>query len=272
MNLGVVHAQALRAVRRATRRAQVCQNERATQPTLMLGQFLEYSVTARPLAASFDFYRALGFASIAVGDTLPYPYVVLYDGAVAIGLHDGAEAGARLTFVRPGLRAYVRPLRRLDIEIDFERVADDEFNTVGFTDPGGHAVALVEARTFPPGAWDSHKLNACGEFFELTLPAPSLEQSSRFWRTLGLAEVAAGEEPHRWQRLSGRGLTLGLHEAHCRPGLSFRCTDLAARSEYLRAKGLAIKDGGPLADPSQASATLRAPEGTVFYLFESGAQ
>lgn len=238
----------------------------------MLGQFLEYSVTARPLAASFDFYRALGFASIPVGDTLSYPYLVLYDGAVAIGLHDGAEAAARLTFVRPGLRAYVRPLRRLDVEIDFQHVADNEFNTAGFTDPGGQSVALIEARTFPPGDWDAHNVTACGEFFELTLPAQSLEKSARFWQTLGLAPVAAGEAPHRWQRLTGRGLTIGLHEAHCQPGLSFRCTDLAARIEYLRAKALAIKTGNPLADRSQAAATLRAPEGTVLYLFESGAQ
>jgi len=238
----------------------------------MLGRFLEYSVTARPLAASFDFYRALGFASIAVGDTLSYPYLVLYDGAVAIGLHDGAEAGARLTFVRPGLRSYVRPLRRLDVEIDFEHLADNEFNTVGFTDPGGQPVALVEARTFPPGDWDAHNVTACGEFFELTLPARSLEVSSRYWQTLGFAEIAAGEAPHRWRRLTGRGLTIGLHEVHCLPGLSFRCADLAARSEYLRAKGLAIKAGSPLADHSQAAATLRAPEGTVLYLFESGPQ
>jgi catechol 2,3-dioxygenase-like lactoylglutathione lyase family enzyme len=272
VNLGVVHARALRAVRRATRRAQVCQNGRVTPTTLMLGQFLEYSVTARPLAASFDFYRALGFASIPVGDALPYPYVVLYDGAVAIGLHDGAEPGARVTFVRPGLRSYVRPLRRLDIELDFERVADNEFNTVGFTDPGGQPVALVEARTFPPGDWDTQNVTACGEFFELTLPAQSLERSRRFWQRLGLADVAGGEEPHPWRRLSGRGLTIGLHEVRCPAGLSFRSTDIAARSEYLRAKGLAIKAGSPLADRSQPSATLRAPEGTVFYLFESGAQ
>ena len=42
----------------------------------MLGQFLEYSVAARPLADSFEFFESLGFASIPVSDTLPDPYVV----------------------------------------------------------------------------------------------------------------------------------------------------------------------------------------------------
>ena len=42
----------------------------------MLGQFLEYSVAARPLAASFEFFESLGFSSIPVSDTLPDPYLV----------------------------------------------------------------------------------------------------------------------------------------------------------------------------------------------------
>lgn len=238
----------------------------------MLGRFLEYSVAARPLAASFEFFRSLGFASIPVADTLPDPYLVLFDGAVAIGLHDREQTAPYLTFVRPGLRDYARALRRLDIELDYEHLRDSEFNSIGFTDPAGQAVALLEARTFPPGDWDPHNVATCGEFFELSLPAESLERSSGFWQALGFTVLAAGEAPHRWQRLAGPGLTLGLHETHCRPGLSFRCTDLPARMEYLRAKGLGPRAGSPLADRAQAAATLIAPEGTVIYLLESGTQ
>lgn len=238
----------------------------------MLGQFLEYSAAARPLSDSFEFFRALGFTSLPVGDVLPHAYLVLYDGAVPIGLHDREQDGPRLTFVRPGLRDYVRPLRRLGIEFSHEQLRDNEFNSVAFADPGGQEIALIEARTFPPGEWNSQNVAACGEFFELSLPAADLAESSRFWQALGLVPLAAGELPHRWQRLAGRGLTLGLHETHCRPGLSFRCGNLAARSEYLRAKGLAPRAGNPLADRHQAAAMLAAPDGTELYLFESGAQ
>lgn len=238
----------------------------------MLGRFLEFSSPARPLAPSFEFYRALGFASIPVGDTLPEPYVALFDGAVTIGLHDRDEPQAALTFVRPELRAYVRALGRLDLELDYEHLGDGEFNSVGFTDPGGQAIALVEARTFPPATWDPHGLLACGEFFEITLPAQELERSSDFWQALGFARVAAGEAPHAWHRLSGYGITIGLHEVHCRPGLSFRCTELQARCDYLRAKGLAPRNGTAIAERGQPSATLSAPEGTQLYLFEKGAQ
>jgi hypothetical protein len=238
----------------------------------MLGQFLEYSVAARPLAASFEFFESLGFSSIPVSDTLPDPYLVCFDGAIAIGLHDRAQPGPRLTFVRPGLRDYVRPLRRLGLELTNEHLRDNEFNSIGFNDPGGQEVVLIEARTFPPGGWDAHNVAICGEFFEVTLPATDLDASSRFWLKFGLTIIASGEAPHRWQRLTGRGLTVGLHETHCLPGLSFRCDDLQARLEYLRAKRLSARAGTPIADRAQASATLVGPEGSHLYLFERGAQ
>jgi len=238
----------------------------------MLGQFLEYSVAARPLAASFEFFESLGFSSITVGDTLPHPYLVCFDGAVAVGLHDRDQAGPRLTFARPRLSDYARPLRRLGMELTHEQLRDNEFNSIGFNDPGGQEIELIEARTFPPGRLDRHNVAICGEFFEVTLPATHLEASARFWQALGLAVEGSGDAPHRWQRLRGHGLTLGLHETHCAPGLSFRCDDVHARFEYLRAKGMAARAGTPIADRAQASATLTGPEGTHLYLFEKGAQ
>jgi len=35
---------------------------------------------------------------------------------------------------------------------------------------------------------------------------------------------------------------------------------------------LSVREGSPLADRAQASATLKSPEGTHLYLFERGAQ
>lgn len=238
----------------------------------MLGRFLEYSTGAQPLAASYEFYRALGFVSVPVGDQLPEPYLAMFDGAIAVGLHDHDAGAPRLTFVRPDLRSYVRALKRLDVALDYEHLSDGEFNSVGFTDPAGQTVALVEARTFPPPDWDPHNVAACGEFLEISLPAHEVERSSNFWQTLGFARVAVGDTPHAWERLAGHGVTIGLHEVHCRPGVSFRCSGLDARCDYLRAKGLAPRVGNPIADRSQPSATLTAPEGTQLYLFEKGAQ
>ena len=124
----------------------------------MLGRFLEFSVGSQPLAASFEFFESLGFQSIPVNDSLRHPYLACFDGAIVVGLHDRRQSGPQLTFVRPGLSAYVRPLRRLGVALTHEQLADNEFNSVGFCDPGGHEAVLLEARTFPPGEWDARKV------------------------------------------------------------------------------------------------------------------
>ncbi len=175
----------------------------------MVGQFLELSIAAQPLAASFEFYRALGFTSLPVSDSLPDPYIVLFDGAVTIGLHEREQDGALLTFVRPGLRDYVRGLRRLGIDLAYAHLADDEFNRVGFADPTGQPIALLEARTFPPGDWNRQNVAACGDFLEYSLPTESLPKSHEFWRSLGFELTSNGTAPHPWERLVGHGLTLG---------------------------------------------------------------
>jgi hypothetical protein len=238
----------------------------------MVGQFLELSIAAQPLAASFEFYRALGFTSLPVSDSLPDPYLVLFDGTVAIGLHEREQDDALLTFVRPGLRDYVRGLRRLGIELTYAHLADNEFNRVGFADPTGQPIALLEARTFPPGDWNRQNVAACGDFLEYSLPTESLPASREFWHSLGFEPTSSGTAPHPWERLAGHGLTIGLHETHFRPGLSFRSPHLDARLAYLGAKGITARAGSPIADKAQASAMLTAPEGTPIYLFESGAQ
>jgi hypothetical protein len=235
----------------------------------MLGQFLEYSFAAQPLADAFEFYRALGFQTLPVGDQLAHPYVALFDDHVAVGLHDREQSGALLTFVRPRLSDYARAFRRLGIELEREQLADDEFNQLAFADPNGQGVALIEARTFTRGEWDRRNVSACGEFAEYSVATGSIEKSRAFWETLGLEATAEGCSPHAWLRLEGCGLVLGLHEAVFRPGLTFRCTQLPARVDYLRAKGFSVRAGGPLLEHATNVATLTGPGGHVLYLSES---
>ena len=235
----------------------------------MVGQFLEFSLAAEPLADAFEFYRSLGFQPVTTGDQLKDPYVALSDGGVAIGLHARAQSGPRLTFVRPRLRDYVRALRRIGVELEHAALADDEFNHVEFCDPNGQQVSLLEARTFTPGEWNRQNVRACGEFLEYSVPTHSIERSRAFWEALGLAPVASGDAPHPWLRLAGRGLALGLHEAGFKPGLSFQAVELDARLEYLRAQHIDARTGSPLAERGRESATLPCPGGGSIYLLET---
>jgi catechol 2,3-dioxygenase-like lactoylglutathione lyase family enzyme len=235
----------------------------------MLGQFLEFSLSAEPLGRAFEFYRLLGFQPVTVGDQLEHAYVALSDGGVTIGLHSRPQDGPQLTFVRPQLRDYARALRRAGIELEHAALADDEFNRLVFADPSGQRIALLEARTFAPAEWNLHNVRACGEFLEYSLPTHSLERSRAFWETFGFAAVAEGVAPQPWLRLAGRGLVIGLHQAGFRAGLSFQSDQLDARLEYLRAQGVDSKTGAPVAERGLQSATLTCPDGSSIYLLES---
>jgi hypothetical protein len=167
------------------------------------------------------------------------------------------------------VRDYARALRHAGVAIERAALADDEFNHVVFADPSGQGIAMLEARTFAPGEWNSHNVRACGEFLEYSIPTHSLERSRAFWETFGFTPVARGEAPQPWLRLAGRGLVIGLHQAGFKPGLSFQSRHLDARLEYLRAQGIATKAGSPVAERAHESATLVGPDGSSIYLLEA---
>ena len=235
----------------------------------MLGQFLEFSLSAEPLAGAFEFYRSLGFQAVTVGDQLEHAYVALSDGGVAIGLHARPQDGPLLTFVRPQVRDYARALRRAGVELERAALADDEFNHLLFADPSGQRIALIEARTFAPAEWNRRAVRACGEFLEYSIPTHSLERSRAFWETLGFKAMAQGDAPQPWVRLGGRGLVIGLHAAGFRPGLTFLSEQLDARLQYLRAQGVDSKAGAPVVERGRESATLICPDGSSIYFIEA---
>lgn len=237
----------------------------------MLGQLLEFSMTARPIAPALEFCRSLGFEDLQTGDFLDTPHAAVWDGTMCLGLHDKEFDSPALTFVRPDLGDYLRGLRRLGIELAFSQLADDEFNQAGFLDPNRQLVVLVEARTFSPAVWDDERIAACGEFLEYSLATHSTEESQAFWERLGLVVIASGDAPHDWVRMQGHGLVLGLHRTTAfHSALSFKAASLDARVQYLQAKGLRLRRGTALSLDRRASATLLGPLETPIFMFGEG--
>lgn len=248
----------------------------------MLGRFLEFSVSAEPLAAAVEAYASLGFRSVPVGDIVPGAYAVVSDGAVFIGLHDVELDGLTTVFVRPGLKEHVRALRRCGVEFESLALADDEFHQARFRDPGGMLISLVEARTFSARAVTGDTVSPCGEFVELSIATHSIRESRAFWSALGFEEDERGRRDDHLEsgardielsepsRLSAHGLTIGLHEtSRFRTALTFSASNLRGRVEYLRAKGFKLRDGTPLTDDRGTSATLLAPGNVEIYLVDT---
>ncbi len=118
----------------------------------MLGRFLEVSVHAPDVQASLEFYESLGFVSAPVGDTRPHPYAVITDGRLFLGLHGEEFDSPTLTWVHPGLALHAPALEALGLEFAFARLGEEAFHELGFVDPSGQMVTIVEARTFSPPA------------------------------------------------------------------------------------------------------------------------
>jgi len=235
----------------------------------MLETFLEIGVDTQDLAGAFEELRSLGFASVDVSDIRDRAYAVVSDGDICIALHDRELAGPWLSFVRPELESHVRALRRKSIELEFARLGDQEFHEVGFRDPNGQLVTLVEARTFSPSAAHDIEASVCGKFIEYSLATGALEESAQYWQGLGFETVAEGSEPHPWQRMHGAGLTIGLHESMLfRPGLSYSASQIGARVDYLRAKGHDVQNGAPVLAGERPAATLRLCVDLPIYLLE----
>jgi hypothetical protein len=77
----------------------------------MIGRFLEISVHAPDVLASLAFYERLGFTQVTTGEAWSYPYAVVTDGRLAIGLHQQElPQSPLLAFVLPELHRQLAAL------------------------------------------------------------------------------------------------------------------------------------------------------------------
>jgi catechol 2,3-dioxygenase-like lactoylglutathione lyase family enzyme len=237
----------------------------------VLGRFLEFSLAASDIRASLDFYCRLGFTQAEVGEAWPHPYAVVTDGRICLGLHQEAIAAPSLTFVKPDLLKYSDQLETRGIELKFRHLGNDVFNEVGWFDPSGQLVRLVEARTFSPSKRLATDTSRCGYFLEIAIPAPDRELSKAYWEDFGF--VGMDEMNERLPHISCTSdfLDLGLyHPADLRRAtLRFEVDDVGGTLAHLA--GIDISPSGELPPPLRGgpAAVLTAPEGTSILLTSS---
>ena len=233
----------------------------------MLGRFLEIGIATQDIRASVEFYERLGFTQAQTGDTWPHPYGVLTDGRIYVGLHQSRLDSPAITFVRPGMAGHLAALEGAGVELATVNIGSEVFNEVGFHDPAGHAVRLLEARTYSPADRSALETSRCGGFGWLSLPVADFEAVRSFWEALGL--VAAEEEhPFPHVSLKSDGLDLALHRPRffAEPLLVFRDRDMPERIAGLRELGVGPLQPPPRGLDAKANAVLTAPEGTALLL------
>jgi hypothetical protein len=201
-----------------------------------------------------------------------HPYGVLTDGRIFLGLHQYRFPSPAITFVRHDIARHVREFTALGIELAFAKTGDENFNEIGFLDPAGQMVTILEARTYSPPPADARAASEshCGWFSEFSIPTADFAASAAFWERLGCVAHTEVETPYLSQPLISDKLTLALHRPRTcdQPMLVFRDPAMQGRVAALRAAGSAFAPELPRGLDPVANALLRSPEGTPLLLLQ----
>jgi len=236
----------------------------------VLGRFLEVSTLAPDIPASLAFYESLGFVQAVVGDARSHAYAVVTDGRLWLGLHGAGYETPTLTWTHAEVARQAEHLTALGIDLEFARLGPEELHEIGFSEPSGQRVAIVEARTFSPPSVRPER-SALGYFEEFAVPTTDLEASSRFWETLGLVAFGPEGGPFPRATVAARDLSLGLYDLDLRsPVITFSDPAMHERMATLRARGHRLRERLPRGLDPGANALLEAPEGTQFLLTTAG--
>jgi catechol 2,3-dioxygenase-like lactoylglutathione lyase family enzyme len=239
----------------------------------MFGRFLELAISTRDIAASVQFYERLGFSQLLTSDAWPHRYGVLSDGRLHLGLHECAMPSPSLCFVLPELVQARARLVAADMEPEFARLGEDQLHQLRLRDPGGHAITLLEARTYSPAALSANGQTLCGYFSHLSLPQGDFEHARAFWELAGMVALSELDEPYPHLPLTSDKLELAFHRRRTfdAPLLVFECADFAQQCARLRDLGIVATAESPRAADPAASMLIEAPEGTLLWLLGGSA-
>jgi catechol 2,3-dioxygenase-like lactoylglutathione lyase family enzyme len=238
----------------------------------MLGRFLEVSVYTPAILESIAFYAALGFQQASTNETWTYPYAVMTDGRLFIGLHQQVIKSPALCFVQSDVAKHASELRKLGIVFDDEHLSSDSFNELSFHDPDGQQVRLLEARTYSPPDIDAAFSSSCGYFVEYGMPVREFTATKLFWEQLGFVGMEEETQPFNRLALTSDHLNLGLHRSRAlrQPVLVFEDENMCERLTYLKERGIDLSDEMPDSLDEHSNALLIAPEGTRLLLIQIG--
>ncbi len=231
-----------------------------------IGRFLEFSVRTPDILESLSFYKLLGFREMESGDMWSHKYAVVSDGVLSIGIHEREFEAPAVTFVQPDLARHARSMTDHGFDFSVMRLDEDVFNELHLSDRDGHAIMMLEARTFHADDEDDND-SICGTWFELTLPVRDAMRSARFWAPIAPVVLDMREDPTMHMRFDAGGIALGLSESIALqgPSLCFKCSDRKAVKKFCERYGVATEKFPGFEGAFRA---IRAPEGTRLYLFD----
>ncbi len=236
----------------------------------MLGPFHEISLETADIRASVEFYEQLGFSQATTADTWSHPYGVLTDGRLFLGLHQRRAPSPVMTFVHPGVADLVPELEARDIALTRCEIGAETFNEIGFRDPFGQAISVLEARTYSPVTRRPADMSLCGYFEEISMPVANFDTAKAFWEPLGFVATDEVDSPYVHLPLTSDHINIAFHRPRTldRPMLVFSADDMRSRIERLRESAFRFSEELPRGLDAHQNALLESPEGTPLLLLQ----
>jgi catechol 2,3-dioxygenase-like lactoylglutathione lyase family enzyme len=236
----------------------------------VLGPFHEISLETADIRASVEFYEQLGFSQATTTDTWSHPYGVLTDGRIFLGLHQRRAASPAMTFVHPGVADLVSELEAREIALTRCEIGPEVFNEIGFRDPFGQAITVLEARTYSPVTRRPADVSLCGYFEEVSMPVAHFDTARAFWEPLGFVATDEADLPYVHLPLTSDHINIAFHRPRTldRPMLVFSDENMRARIERLRDLNFHFSEELPRGLDANQNALLESPEGTPILLLQ----
>ena len=155
------------------------------------------------------------------------------------------------------------------VEFEFRHLGNDVFNEVGWFDPSGQLVRLVEARTFSPSKRLATDTSRCGYFLEIALPSPDRETAKAYWEEfgfVGMDEVGRLAAAYLLHQRFHRSRSVSSRRISGAPPCGSKSTMSAAPWRRLAEVGIVPNGELPPALRSVPAAVFAAPEGTPILL------
>ncbi|MBD3285044.1 hypothetical protein GF359_01600 [candidate division WOR-3 bacterium] len=117
------------------------------------GIFGEYSIPTENLTESIEFWSRLGFERVGGDDEKPYPWAILADGMLILGLHQTPDFKIPfLTYFAKDMAERISSLKEAGIEFAEEKTNDkDEIVYALAVSPSGQRISLFYAEGFEDG-------------------------------------------------------------------------------------------------------------------------
>ncbi|HXW00829.1 MAG TPA: transcription termination/antitermination protein NusG, partial [Anaerolineae bacterium] len=248
-----------------------------------LGNNVEISLSVANLSGSVNFYKKLGFERVDGGEK-PYPWAVVSDGQLYLGLHQRAFSSPTLSyFMLHGLSERMDHLPKLGISLDniqnlnpIQGMHDNKllygtkFLTAEFESPEGQRVLLADicsdVETTPAGRKFFSKYEAFGE---LSLNTNDVKAALAYWEKLGFECLAEGDQPYPWVIISDGRIRLGLHQTSklTQPTITYFAPDMPERLKRLRRRGVQFVAEHKDKKGRRVGAVIESPDGQRFFLF-----